>query len=270
MLLTLAHSQKSIPINTYDGRITDLTNGARVMYFFNTTTCQPISQTQDIDRPIIGGEVNFFLVTKTSKQAARQLIFNHDNYAFKNTKKSTSQKFANLNFFNKNIFQTFCGRPGFFANNTNDIKGGTCNWTSGHENKFWAREPVTPGQLNSYEKIRTMVVNGSPLRFAITLDGCQCSVLSNCGKGYIGGDVTGTKITTEGTIYFSKSMTLYFPVPTFPKYYRELLVGGIRSNNTTALTLSYLNATTWKTENDVKIACSIKPSRGNADFFCVG
>lgn len=37
-----------------------------------------------------------------------------------------------------------------------------------------------------------MVVNGSPLRFAITLDGCQCSVLSNCGKGYIGGDVTGT------------------------------------------------------------------------------
>lgn len=25
------------------------------------------------------------------------------------------------------------GRPGFFANNTNDIKGVTCNWTSGHE-----------------------------------------------------------------------------------------------------------------------------------------
>lgn len=61
-----------------------------------------------------------------------------------------------------------------------------------HSSKFWAREPVTPGQLNSYEKIRTMVVNGSPLRFSITLDGCQCSVLSNCGKGYIGGDVTGT------------------------------------------------------------------------------
>lgn len=58
--------------------------------------------------------------------------------------------------------------------------------------KFWAREPVTPRQLNSYEEIRTMVVNGSPLRFAITLDGCQCSVLSNCGKIYIGGGVTGT------------------------------------------------------------------------------
>lgn len=57
-----------------------------------------------------------------------------------------------------------------------------------HSSKFWAREPVTPGQLILTKKL----INGSPLRFAITLDGCQCSVLSNCGKGYIGGDVTGT------------------------------------------------------------------------------
>lgn len=48
------------------------------------------------------------------------------------------------------------------------------------------------------------------------------------------------KITTESTctIYFSKSMTLYFPVPTSLKYYRELLVGGIQSKNTAAFTLS--------------------------------
>lgn len=64
------------------------------MYFFNTTTCQPISQTQDIDRPTIGGGVNFFLVTKTSEQAASQLIFNHDNYAFKNTKKRFGLSFT--------------------------------------------------------------------------------------------------------------------------------------------------------------------------------
>lgn len=61
-----------------------------------------------------------------------------------------------------------------------------------HSSKFWAREPVTTRQLNSYEEIRTMLVKGTPLRFAIALDGCQCSVLSNCGKGYIGGDVAGT------------------------------------------------------------------------------
>lgn len=41
------------------------------------------------------------------------------------------------------------------------------------------------------------------------------------------------KITTESTIYFSKSMTLYFPVPTSLK-----LVGGIQSKNTAAFTLS--------------------------------
>lgn len=46
------------------------------------------------------------------------------------------------------------------------------------------------------------------------------------------------KITTESTIYFSKSMTLYFLVPTSLKYYRELLVGGIQSKNTAAFTLS--------------------------------
>lgn len=41
------------------------------------------------------------------------------------------------------------------------------------------------------------------------------------------------KITTESTIYFSKSMTLYFPVPTSLK-----LVGGIQSKNTATFTLS--------------------------------
>lgn len=40
-----------------------------------------------------------------------------------------------------------------------------------HSSKFWAREPVTPGQLNSYEKIRTMVVNGSPLRLNVAVVG---------------------------------------------------------------------------------------------------
>lgn len=44
------------------------------MNFFNTTNCQPISQTQDIDRPIFGWEVKFSLVTKRSEQATSQLI----------------------------------------------------------------------------------------------------------------------------------------------------------------------------------------------------
>lgn len=64
-------------------------------------------------------------------------------------------------------------------------------------------------------------------------------------------------------------MTLYFPVPTSPMFYRELFVGSIYSNSTATLVLSYLKARTWKTENEVKIACSIKPSRGNAGFFCI-
>lgn len=56
--------------------------------------------------------------------------------------------------------------------------------------KFWVREPVIPRHLNSYEQIRTMLINGNPLRFAITLDGCQC-VDGNCGHGFIGGNIAG-------------------------------------------------------------------------------
>lgn len=80
---------------------------------------------------------------------------------------------------------------------------------------------------------------------------------------------TGLKISKEGTISFSKAMTLYFPVPTFPMYYRELLVGSIQSNNKATLTLSYLNATTWEIQNGVNIACSIEASKGHADFFTI-
>lgn len=47
---------------------------------------RPVNQTKEIDRPIFDGKVNFFLVTQTSKQATSQMIFNHDNYAFQNTK----------------------------------------------------------------------------------------------------------------------------------------------------------------------------------------
>lgn len=56
------------------------------MYFFNTTTCQPISQTRVSDLPVFGGEINFFLTTKTSNDTPGQLIFNHDGYEFDNAK----------------------------------------------------------------------------------------------------------------------------------------------------------------------------------------
>lgn len=74
----------------------------------------------------------------------------------------------------------------------------------------------------------------------------------------------------EGIIYFLKFMILYFLVLIFLKYYCELLVGGIWSNNIVVFMLLYLNVIIWKIENDVKIVCLIKFFRGNVDFFCVG
>lgn len=82
---------RNTPINTYDGLISHLTNGARVMYFFNTTTCQPISQTRVSDLPVFGGEINFFLAPKSSYDTPGQLIFNHDGYAFDNTNEGNHQ-----------------------------------------------------------------------------------------------------------------------------------------------------------------------------------
>lgn len=48
------------------------------MFLFNTTTCQPISQTRVSDLPVFGGEINFFLAPKSSNDTTGQLIFNHD------------------------------------------------------------------------------------------------------------------------------------------------------------------------------------------------
>ena len=79
----------------------------------------------------------------------------------------------------------------------------------------------------------------------------------------------GIKVSSDGSLTFSNAMTLYFPVPTSPMYYRELLVGNIQRNNTAGFSLYYLNATTWEIENGVDLDCSIEQSRGHADFFSI-
>ena len=79
----------------------------------------------------------------------------------------------------------------------------------------------------------------------------------------------GIKLSSDGSLTFSNAMTLYFPVPTSPMYYRELLVGNIQRNNTAGFSLYYLNATTWEIENGVDFDCSIEQSRGHADFFSI-
>ena len=79
----------------------------------------------------------------------------------------------------------------------------------------------------------------------------------------------GIKVSSDGSLSFSNAMTLYFPVPTSPMYYRELLVGNIQRNNTAGFSLYYLNATTWEIENGVDLDCSIEQSRGHADFFSI-
>lgn len=88
---TFIFSARNTPIYTYDGLITHLTNGARVMFFFNTTTCQPFSQTRVSDLPVFGGEINFFIAPKSSNDTTGQLIFNHDGYAFDNTNEGNHQ-----------------------------------------------------------------------------------------------------------------------------------------------------------------------------------
>ena len=57
------------------------------MYFFNTTTCQPISSaTRGVDLPVFGGEITFFLTTKSSAGTAGQLVFNQENYEISQAK----------------------------------------------------------------------------------------------------------------------------------------------------------------------------------------
>nr|XP_022300802.1 uncharacterized protein LOC111109002 [Crassostrea virginica] len=262
--------QKNIPIKKYDDLLTHLTNGASVMYFFNTTTCQPISSAaRNVDLPVFGGEISFFLTTKSSAGSAGQLVFNQENYEISQAKGGMVTEKIQSIYIVEDTAMILYGMSGVFANNTNNIKGVICNWTSGDDNKFWTRNPITPSQLSSFEQIRSSVADGNPLRFVITINGCRCSSGNNCGHGYVGGDIKGIKVSSDGSLSFSNAMTLYFPVPTSPMYYRELLVGNIQRNNTAGFSLYYLNATTWEIENGVDLDCSIEQSRGHADFFSI-
>ena len=62
-------------------------------------------------------------------------------------------------------------------------------------------------------------------------------------------------------------MILFFPIPTSPMYYREVLVGNVQPNNTLNFLLSYVDATTWEIENGVTMACQIGNTSGHADFY---
>ncbi|XP_052087864.1 uncharacterized protein LOC127724901 [Mytilus californianus] len=254
---------EKIPIHTYDSLVSYLTNGTRVTYFFNTTTCQPISSTSTIDLPIFGGEIKFFLTSKSPEGAAVQLIFNHEVVEY-------GKKVLNVDLYSMYIIDDtllmMYGKPGFFANNTDNIKGVICKWPIGSCN-FWVNEPATPKHLSSYDDIQKIVVGGDLVRFVITTRGCKCPPGEDCGDAYVGGDMKDFKITKEGTISFSKSMILFFPIPTSPMYYREVFVGNVHPNNTLTFLLSYVDATTWEIENGVTMACPIDTTPGHADFY---
>ncbi|XP_063401863.1 uncharacterized protein LOC134686119 [Mytilus trossulus] len=259
-------NQAKIPIHTYDSLVSYLTNGSRVSYFFNTTTCKPISSTAAAaaDLPIFGGEINFFLASKSSESAAVQLIFNHEVVEF-DTKGALKVDLYSM-YIMEDTLRMMYGKPGFFANNTDKIKGVICKWPIGNGN-FWAHKPAFPKHLSSYNDIRQTVVGGDLIRFVITTGGCKCPSGEDCGDDYVGGDMKDFKITKEGTISFSKYMTLYFPISTSPMYYRVVFVGNVQPNNTLTFLLSYVDATTWKIEYDVTMACQIGNTPGHADFY---
>ncbi|CAG2185425.1 GCFC [Mytilus edulis] len=75
------------------------------------------------------------------------------------------------------------GKPGFFANNTDNIKGVICKWPIGNGN-FWAHAPATPKHLSSYDDIRKTVAGGDLIRFVITTRGCKCPPGEDCGDAY--------------------------------------------------------------------------------------
>ncbi|XP_076079232.1 uncharacterized protein LOC143049508 [Mytilus galloprovincialis] len=257
-------NQAKIPIHTYDSLVSYLTNGSRVSYFFNTTTCQPISSTAAADLPIFGGEVNFFLTSKSSEGDAVQLIFNHEVVEY-DIKGVLTVDLYSMYIIEDTLLMMY-GKPGFFANNTDNIKGFICKWPIGNGN-FWAHEPAVPKHLSSYDDIQKTVVGGDLIRFVITTRGCKCPPGEDCGDAYVGGDMKDFKITKEGSINFSKSMILFFPIPTSPMYYREVLVGNVQPNNTLNFLLSYVDATTWEIENSVTMACQIGNTSGHADFY---
>ncbi|XP_062609455.1 uncharacterized protein LOC134271239 [Saccostrea cucullata] len=301
-------NETSVPIHTYDSLLSHLTSGTRVTYFFNTTTCQPLSSSANVDLPVFGGEINFFL---TSKSSNGQLIFNHDSFIdhfmFSLTSDVIDEEIQSVYIVAYTALILY-GRPGVFVNSTENIKGVICNWTA--ENTFWAKESTKPSQLNSYSEIRKSLMVGDAIRFVTTTAGCKCQ--DDCGDVYFGGDlkekshlalleeggvkseiniyllnkvftvqeyilakllktiflcIADFKIKSDGMLTFSKSMTLYFPVPTSPMYYRELLTAQIQPNNTATFQLLYLNATTWEIGNGAEMVCSIEASRGHADFF---
>ncbi|XP_048776736.2 uncharacterized protein LOC125680943 [Ostrea edulis] len=262
-------NQKTIPIHTYDSLLSHLTNGARVTYLFNTTTCQPVSSRgSNKNLPIFGGEIKFFLTSKSSESTAGQLVFNQDNIG-NDERGAISEDVLSIYIVNDTAMILY-GNSGFFANNTQNIQMVICNWTSGDGKGFWVKEPLTPSKLNSYNELRTAMVSGETVRFVVTTKGCKCPPGENCGDVYVGGYVKDFKITSNGAITFSRSMTLYFPIPTSPMYYRELLIGNVQPNNTSTIQMSYLNATTWEQENGVNMACPITSPKGHADFFLDG
>ena len=69
----------SAPIDSYHTLVEHLTNGARVTYFFNTSSCQPISNQKATNLPVFGGEINLFLTTNANSQT-ESLVFNNDKY----------------------------------------------------------------------------------------------------------------------------------------------------------------------------------------------
>ncbi|XP_063401864.1 uncharacterized protein LOC134686120 [Mytilus trossulus] len=258
-------NQEKVPINTYDSLVSYLTNGSRVSYFFNTTTCQPISSTASAaDLPIFGGEIKFFLTSKSPEEDAVQLIFNHEVVEY-DKKGVLNVDLYSMYIIDDTLLMMY-GKPGFFANNTDNVKGVICKWPIGNGN-FWADEPATLKHLGSYDNIRKTMVGGDLIRFVITTRGCKCPTGEDCGDAYVGGDMKDFKITKEGAINFSKSMILFFPIPTSPMYYREVLVGTVQPNNTLNFMLSYVDATTWEIENGVTMACQIGSTPGHADFY---
>ncbi|XP_022295626.2 uncharacterized protein LOC111105558 isoform X1 [Crassostrea virginica] len=250
-----AECQKVTKVHSYDQLVSYLGNGADVRYFFNASACMTRTRTASYDEdetPVVGGALNFFSASKDPDSA--HIIFSQVRYSDEKPSDLTEEIFTLTVVKDKAAL--YWGTPGFFVNKTEEPNGVNCDWTKG-EGNIWVKDHPNKKQIASLKEIQSLLTSGEKIRWVIYAEDCKCQ---NGSAGISSNDIIGDtisdfKITKNGSISFSSSMT--FMVPLSWRYVRVIVFGHINLNNTVNIRISILDPTTWQDGKDILIMCPI-------------
>nr|XP_022295131.1 uncharacterized protein LOC111105219 [Crassostrea virginica] len=259
--------QKLTKVKSYDHLVSYLASGADVRYYFNVSTCIPearMTNEEHIQIPVFGGAVKLFIASKSSDDG--RIIFSQPRYIDRKANDLT-EEIETLWIINDTAI-VFWGTPGFFVNITQKPKALYCNWTKG-EGSVWIKETKNQKQITSFNEIKSVLTSGEMVRWVINMMDCKCpdgTLDDDCSRNYLGNTITDFKITVNGSISFSSSMTNLIPLAWV--YVRTIVFGHIYPNNTANFLVSTLDPTTWqKGDDDLFILCPIAMGSKGAGFF---